>query len=104
MSTRADASVSSDSRFGKVDNAWKIKNAAKKRADILGKGFQILTHGLCKTHRIESARCEQERTCHIRHTVHTYLCPDHLSKGPDKLRRRIDTELDGLFIDNLANG
>ena len=35
--------------------------------------------------------------------IGTYLSPGHLCQGADELRCRVYAELDGLFVDNLAN-
>lgn len=35
---------------------------------------------------------------------HTYLRPDHLSQCADELRCGVDAQLDGLLVDDFANG
>lgn len=77
-----------------------------------GSRFLLKEYSQRKSRKIrQHCRLRKARLCsHVEFNstrlqcVHTYLSPDHLGESTNELRRRVDTKLDGFFIDNLPNG
>lgn len=65
--------------------------------NALRKRLEILADSLCK----ESV--SNKDMSQVNQTKHTNLSPHHLRQSTDKLRRRINAQLDSLLIDDLAN-